>query len=442
MAHQKRVQADLSPARSRTPGASEEASKRARASIARPEALTIECLPRDLLCEIFSYAPQNAVLRAISPVCKRWRSAALASVTSFSFILATTDAAVLGAALALLPSLTDLELDTSAGFYTLPTTLRRLKMSARYCTSLGIAAARGLPTFLSARFPNLTELSLIGGIDQRPLMPFLRCHASQLRRLKIIAAPSQDLELAALDWANLVDFHGSRSQSIVAMLPSAKSLQRLSVSLEDDVELRELPDECLARVAAVTLWYPPTDDCFVRLGRCCPQLISLKVKSDCDPPFPQAMLQHAALFSRALRHIDVDLHDWEWLTQFRALSHVSVPAPCPLLPSPAPLPSLTTVTLGSAEDLLHVADGLLFAAYLLRVQPHIRVLRMYLDTDNARMGNELHGWVRRTGELITLAASLSVRLVAIHCPVVTDILPAERAEEFGWIRVLTDIALQ
>lgn len=68
----------------RSPSASDEAKKPRSASTRSPEpVISIDSLPRHLLTEIFSYAPPAARLKAISLVCKRWRTAALHASDGF-----------------------------------------------------------------------------------------------------------------------------------------------------------------------------------------------------------------------------------------------------------------------------------------------------------------------------------------------------------------------
>src|SRR3569623_617377 len=80
-------------------------------------------LPGDILSLIFADAPFSARLRALSLVCKRWRTAALRSVKScecYAFRWRTFE---------LFPLFEELHFSSSKVYVALPTTLRRLTIN-------------------------------------------------------------------------------------------------------------------------------------------------------------------------------------------------------------------------------------------------------------------------------------------------------------------------
>lgn len=134
-----------------------------------------------MLTSIFAFLPLLGRLFAVSLVCKRWRSAAVRSVTALQF-----RGGHLQEQLNLFPSLTSLSLEAYANYPALPTTLRSL--------SLTLSPPSGAPDSLSlvdsmlGRLPRLSSLSLIAvGNDTTALMSFLAQHASQLTSLSVIS---------------------------------------------------------------------------------------------------------------------------------------------------------------------------------------------------------------------------------------------------------------
>lgn len=156
--------------------------------------MSINSLPLDVLAEIASYAPLRARLRSLSFINKRWRAAALRSVQELRFADSDRTAPlILPLLFGLFPSLTSLDLPFGVAYMTLPTTLRTLRLGAQFTKQAVEVAHRGVPTFLSTHFPNLTSLDLSVDAplflksDERVtlLRRFLATHSTQLIELAV-----------------------------------------------------------------------------------------------------------------------------------------------------------------------------------------------------------------------------------------------------------------
>lgn len=114
----------------------------------RNHAAPIDSLPLDVLCLILSSFPVRARLRCASRVCRRWRTAALRSVTSLTF--ATCAAANLGPLLQLFPSVTQLDVRRRTERpAALPLTLRRLALEVDIGQdSMNLVASAPLPALV------------------------------------------------------------------------------------------------------------------------------------------------------------------------------------------------------------------------------------------------------------------------------------------------------
>lgn len=165
--------------------------KRLRATPAHvPAPATIDSLPRHLLTEVFSYAPPAARLKAVSLVCKRWRTAALHACDTLvwrSFDRKRPE-------LALLPSLTDLSITHGVlSHATLPASLRKLTLDREALLCASNDAERGVDTFLAHHLPNLTELHLH---YEFPVRPF--AHGHLLSFLNATPTRSPDLSSSSM----------------------------------------------------------------------------------------------------------------------------------------------------------------------------------------------------------------------------------------------------
>lgn len=90
-------------------------------------ASAIEAIPIEVLGLIFARFPLRARLRSVACVCKRWRTAALRTVTSFCYTGA--GGARLSDVLSLLPALTHIDVrGRSESPAALPSTLRSLDL--------------------------------------------------------------------------------------------------------------------------------------------------------------------------------------------------------------------------------------------------------------------------------------------------------------------------
>lgn len=249
-----RARAAAAAKRART----EESELVAPAEFERPPPATdvISTLPLELLALIFARAPFRARLRAIGLVSRRFRTAALRSVDTLALVRGDIVApAVLPAALALFPALTDLALSTHCPLLALPSSLQRLSLRGGLEVLMRTEEA-GVRTVLSATFPALTALSLSTchgvrahsrRLPQNPLVAFVARHAPRLRALtlqctlfalaaQVVAAPFPALEELDLS-AEL------RTPRLEALLRSAPRLRETALRQSD--ELLALPPALL-----------------------------------------------------------------------------------------------------------------------------------------------------------------------------------------------------
>lgn len=128
-----------------TPHSSPALAPRDRSNAAH--APSINALPRELLTEIFSYAPFAACLLVLCRVCKRWRSAARYACQTLTRRYDLDKAG--GVQVASLPALTSLSIQGGISHLTLPTTLRTLSLSFPCIFDAFNAADQNKATFLS-----------------------------------------------------------------------------------------------------------------------------------------------------------------------------------------------------------------------------------------------------------------------------------------------------
>lgn len=156
------------------------AAAAAHAKRPRADARWVEAIPIEVLGLIFARFPLRARLRSVACVCKRWRTAAVRTMTSFCYTGA--GGAHLSDVLGLLPALTHIDVrGRSESPAALPTTLRSLDLLVDIGQdSMNLISSGPLPRLVRRSSETLRVLSYTALLLQiRPSAP----HVSSSRRL-------------------------------------------------------------------------------------------------------------------------------------------------------------------------------------------------------------------------------------------------------------------
>lgn len=177
-------------------------------------------LPTDVLVLIFAHAPLSARLRAISRVCKRWRTAVLLSVAAFAC------PSIHSRAIDLFPRLIDLTFRTSTSPAALPPNIRRLAIDFNSFESL-------VPLRADAPIPPLTHAEFVGAFSSKVMnkvaIPIMTaCRASLVSLSFRMYPPDIELSnfLAATCFPSLTSLriYTSRLESATYSAPEATAL--------------------------------------------------------------------------------------------------------------------------------------------------------------------------------------------------------------------------
>lgn len=362
---------------------------------AAPEATTIASLPLDLLAYAFGFTPRCARLWVISLVCKRWRTAALRSITTLLLMRPKPGPTKL----ALLPALAHLKLHRAID-EALPTSLRSLCLYGSATRMLHEAVS------VSRRYPSLTKLALPHGCQDAStsfLLHFLRDHSTQIERLHLGPVPAALMaELSLLPWPRLKCLSVNGCPGL-AHLPTLSAL-KLMILMEDFLTI---PSQVLPVITSLyfhsDLWDPVVLD---RL-RQCTRLRSVTTRSWSIPD----ETQYADIIAGSITQVMLkDDQSWEWLAQFRALEELHVGPHClaPSLSAAITFPRLSSVHVGDLRPVPAIA-ALALAEQIIRCFPRVRTLSLYLDASAVTSDVLAKGLC----ELVTLCASLGLSLVHV-----------------------------
>lgn len=424
-------------------------SRAASATSVAPRA-PIDALPLDLLAVIFAYAPYAARLRAISLVCKRWRTAALRSSKGYVAGIRRGDprSKMLASALTLFPSLTHLDVRDKIPFFALPTTLRSLSLWPSYLEASVEEEARGGTTYLSQHFPNLTVVDsdavglLYGGraptVSLDPLVSFLRAHSTQISKLTVGALHgSIARDVAALPWPKLRKLQcDAATLSLWSPPPALVELELLLISDGDDF------------MAVAEHWLPMLTDVYIPSGitkpvvldriRRCPALRSLSTDED----LPRDCLERGIgsdLFRRVLDNITIaGAQDWEWVCQFKAVRRLDFRSPLVAPPTPLALPTLEDVSIGNdADNLASPFATLAFAIQLLRACPTIKFMEVVLSYFEDKPEEvDAPALVRQIEELVVQGVAGGLRSLEFSVDAELNFgCEVPRAAQLGWLYI-------
>lgn len=308
-------------------------------------------LPTDVLALIFAYAPTRARLRALSPVCKRWRAAALRSVSSLTFYRHHADTWDLRALHRLLPSLTDLTIAEYCPSQYVITLLRRLALDEFVLLRLfdDEVAAYG-STLLTATLPSLTSLSLTVSSalvvsaargspftgDDNPIVDLLATHATQLVSLTFHCEckPIRQAVCTLLHFPTLTALNFTSSCAAdLEIIRQAPLLHSLELKAGDEVLL--LPPTMLTSLTRLHSRYRPDPSLMPRL---------------------QPRDQLCLLNTRDA---------WDKLRTMHNVSDLEITPAAPLPTGPARLPYLRSVRLTDLREGWDVNEAIRLASLLL-----------------------------------------------------------------------------
>lgn len=405
------------------------------------DALTIDALPAEVLAEIFKYAPLSARLKAISLVCGRWRAVAL---SVYDTIIVHSPLALsvprLAAALSLLPCVTSMEISVPVAHFALPSSLRKLSVSNTYLQIAKEAADGGLSTFLTQRFPNLTELN-VTHVDHDAtsidITGFLAAHGDRLASLtldvdedcaRLLLKCSSSLR--ALRQLTFVD---PPAHGVDALIRSIPSLQELSLDYLPPSQFLDMPDDCVTALTRLRLGPGPLPACLNRL-LLCPNLKDLTLDYDFD--VDHIYVQFSDLLARTYASVSIAEQRWAWLGQFRRLSTLNLPLHhFHIAPERTPLlPNLRTVTIGrgDADERLDASTAILMAHCVLNALPQVTRIELFVtvpEVEGLRLSSCLEALVR----------------AATHCHLRELVFYADRSlaaivtlpeAKLGWIKVI------
>lgn len=216
--------------------------------------LDLRLLPFDVLMVIFSYFPNRVRLRCLSFVCKRWRTAALRSVTSYIWgdYAFRREGPPFEALMKLMPSITHLTLMVPSTRFMLPDSIRSLALSD-YASALA-----------PQHCPNITALSFTANHRfEVPDAAFIHRHCEQVTELTLRVVEDNIFFFVDLSPVNHIDLYSwpkvqtlsldcydeHWAQRLIERMPALRSL-RLTLPRADN--FMRLPQHCLASLRALT----------------------------------------------------------------------------------------------------------------------------------------------------------------------------------------------
>lgn len=397
---------------------------------------TADSLPIDVLAKIFDYAPHAARLLAISPVCKRWRSAALRSIKSFRADI--VKAQKMAAILALFPSLTDLTICRDISFFALPTTLQSLSLTKSYVIRTLQEEMGGGATFLSQRFPHLTALdtddasgptSSLKPADYAPFERFLGAHVLQLSSFKWRPSDHIPRGVAFSTWPALhtLEVRDTMLRHWSSPPPALTDLTLWSYNSDDLMAVAEC---WLTALTSIELFASAQSDATYGRLRRCPRLRSLSV---CGCKDTALMARHADLFHRFASSVDVNSErDWEWLSRCKSAKWLAITAPFPSVPDAHYLPPLEAITLRRGYTNISTVEMLTYAMTVLSKFPSLTNLNVEVA------GSDAAGeWQRLIEQAVVLGVSHRLTYIGLHWARNTrlgDFTP--HLKRYGWLRIV------
>lgn len=387
-----------------------------------------------MLAEVFAYALHAARLRAISLVCKRWRTAALRAIKSLRFDV-TCSSEKMMSALSLLPSVTELVMGCEVPFSALPITLRELSLFFCFLNASLAEEARGGTTVLSMHFPNLTALKLEvlprPGTPLLSLVRFVQAHSAQITSLSLdllVVHESIKCDILALPWPKLRKL--TCDAPLLNLWCPSPALVDVNIRNVSPDQFLAVPEEFLTRLTSVTITGNQIAQPVLDRFRRCPALKSLttqKFLTDLE-----CLNRNIDFFCHFLTGYEGSNINWEWLCQFKALRDLHVSQPCSLPPASLHLPLLQKVVIGDYTTRFPAIDALVFAMRLLFTCPAIKFVGVTLAGEAEDIvAPEL---VQCTEELIARSISQSVEYLMVftrlplHCEI-------PQAVQAGWLKL-------
>lgn len=371
-------------------------------------------LPTDVLTIIFAYAPTRARLRALSPVCKRWRVAALRSVTSLTFYRHHVDTWDLRALHRLLPSLTDLTIAEYCPSQYVITSLRCLALDEFVLIRLfDDEAANYGSTLLTATLPSLTSLSLTVSSalvvsaargspftgEDNPIVDLLSAHSTQLATLAFHC-------------------HCQPIRQAVRTLLHFPALTALAYTSSCGADLDIIHHAPLLHSLELTSGH--------EVLTAPPAMLTSLTRLHCPFRFDSSHLRRLQPFDE---HRVLNTRTaWDVLRAIPNVSHLEITPAAPLPSAPARLPYLRSVRLTDVREGWDVNEALRFASLLLAWHADtLRSLGLFLrGALSTRQRKQLT-------QLVWQAMQLGVRDITIEVnPPATLWIPVA---ECGWVDV-------
>lgn len=379
---------------------------------------TVLDLPRDLLSAIFDFAPHQARLRVLSTVCKRWRAAALRSISIFT----PSERASVKEAVALLPCLRELDLSTCLpeciDSFTLPY-LVRLTLTGSFSS------------VFSTRLPHLTALTLFGQPTYLPFAGFLRVHSTQLVELSLVGCDNLT-HLTSLEWPAL-----RKLTMAYPVIPDAYTLIERATALKElaletsTSQFVRLSDCYLTSLTSIDCLHEVTSESVKKLVR----LTTLRLLNPKSVMHLKDVLTLPPQLQRTVCALMLTEEPWHCLersfSQLRVLHYIPVSGfrlpPCSLT-----LACLSVVDVGVSMYPISARQSLEFATYLLRRQAYLSWLHFTIRAKGEEDAVEL---IKKLISFVVLSYSVQrLRLQILDTDIRNSVL-APAACALGWMQL-------
>ena len=235
-----------------------------------------------------------------------------------------------------------------------------MDLSSAYVNRALRADARGLPTFLSSRFPALTGITLSGAVEESdvpPLREFLIGHCDRIAKFRVTDASIPfTAAFAQLKWPMLLYLRISntgalQAATLIEAVPSTACLS-LHLTLE---QFSPIPMPCLATVAKL---FTTTNAFFTTMPLAkiqqLPKLCLFRAGLSGFAPSMNTLPNIAGV------KLGLDAR-WRQLAKFTSLRRLLLEPGFLGVPAKLPLPHLKMLVIGTTEDAYAAREGLMLA---------------------------------------------------------------------------------